>query len=126
MSSATNSLTGQVTISDTLVQGDTYHKLTLIVQDLENTTRDFTGTTARMILTQCETTVFEDNSITLDVSTLGQVSFDLNLVPSVTTLFTVGAAVRGEIEYNFPFQIEGENVIRTLFLFNFKVVADTL
>lgn len=125
MAVATNQLNSQVTISDTLIQGDTFNKYTLIVQDLDTPTRDFTGTTAKILLTQCGATVYQNNSPTLVVSTLGQVSYLLNLVPSVTTLFDTGT-IRGEMEFTFPFTVDGENVVKTCFVFNFKVVSDLI
>jgi len=125
MPDATNSLTGQVTIADALVQGDTFDKYNLVVKDLENPTRDFTGTTARILLKQCGNTVYQNNSPTLDFSTLGQVSHEFNLVPSVTSTFDLGS-MRGEMEFTFPFQVDGENIVKTSFKFDLKVTEDLI
>jgi len=125
MAVATNPLNSQVSISDVLIKGDTYDSFQLIVQDLETPTRDFTGTTARILLTQCGATVYQNNSPTLDFSTLGQVSHNFNIPPSVTSTFNIGA-IRGEMEFVFPFTVESENVVKTCFRFEFKVVEDLI
>jgi hypothetical protein len=122
---ATNPLSGQVTVADNLVKGDTFDKYQLVVEDLENTTRDFTGTTARILLQQCGTTVYQNNSPTLDFSTLGQVSHNLNLVPSITSTFDLGS-IRGEMEFTFPFQTGGEDTVKTCFKFDLKVIEDLI
>jgi hypothetical protein len=125
MATATNSLNGIVTISDTLKRVDTFDKYELVVQDLVNTSRDFTGTTAQILLKQCGTTVYQNNSITLTFSTLGEVSFDLNLVPSLTETFSLNP-IHGEVEYEFPFSVGGENLKKTCFILNLQVTADLI
>lgn len=125
MATATNSLNGIVTISDTLKRGDTFDKYELVVQDLVNTNRDFTGTTATILLKQCGTTVYQNTSPTLVFSTLGEVSFNLNLVPSLTETFSLNP-IHGEVEYTFPFTVGGEALVKTCFILNLQVTADLI
>lgn len=125
MTTATNSSTGAVTIFDILIQGDTYDAATLVVRDSEDASKDFTGTTAKLLLKQCGSTIYQNNSLSLDTSILGEASYDLDLPPSVTNLLDANSA-KGEVQYTFPFLAGGENIVKTLFIFNFRIVSDLI
>lgn len=131
MTTSTDENTGQTKITDSIVIGDTYVGLKLIVKDEDTPSKVFSNVVVTVELaedtqfrTGKESEIIYEDTLTPDYSVSGQVSAILQIPPSITETFPVGKLI-GIIKFEFQDEIiEGESFVKTNFILELNCIKN--